>query len=68
MTQAAIHGLGFALLPEFLIQQELQEGRLVVAIEGKTRSIGKYYLVWPKSKSEYTPVVAFREWLTGQIL
>ena len=68
MTQAAIHGLGFALLPEFLIQQELQEGRLVVAIEGKTRSIGKYYLVWPKSKSEYMPVVAFREWLAGQIL
>lgn len=63
MTQAAIHGLGLALLPEFLIQKELQEKRLSIALEGATKSIGKYYLVWPKDKSDYMPVIAFRQWL-----
>ena len=65
MTQAAIHGMGFALMPEYLIQKELQEGQLKIAVDMPRMSIGNYYLVWPKNKQTYIPNVVFRKWLEG---
>lgn len=63
MSQAAAHGLGIALLPSFLIQQELTSGQLISAFGAPTRSVGDYYLVWPKKNADYPPLVKFRTWL-----
>ena len=67
MTQAAIHGLGIALLPTYLAERELAEGRLVVAFGTKLRSVGSYYLVWPKNRPGRQPLLSFRAWLAGQV-
>lgn len=62
MMQGAIHGLGLALLPMFLIGRELAEGRLVPAFGGPVRALGSYYLVWPKQRPERAPLASFRAW------
>jgi DNA-binding transcriptional LysR family regulator len=63
MAQAAVHGLGVALLPEFLIERELADGSLVSSVGGPVQSVGAYYLVWPNKLSQHSPVIRFREWL-----
>lgn len=66
ITQAALHGLGVALLPDYLVEQELATGRLVAAWGGPTHSPGAYYLVWPEDKARDAALVAFRDWLAGE--
>ncbi|WP_272004390.1 LysR family transcriptional regulator [Roseovarius sp. ZX-A-9] len=67
ITQAALHGLGVALLPDYLAEQDLATGRLVTAWGGVTPSPGAYWLVWPESKAEDTALVKFRDWISGQV-
>jgi len=62
-AQAAISGLGVALLPLFLIESELQRGELVVAIDAAIESAERYYLAWPPGKINYPPLQAFRAWI-----
>ena len=66
VIQAAIAGVGLALLPQFLIQEELASGRLVVAIDRPVTSEYAYYLVYPERKADSQRVVLFRDWLLGQ--
>ncbi|MEJ1990248.1 MAG: LysR substrate-binding domain-containing protein [Maritimibacter sp.] len=49
LTEAAVSGLGAALLPEFVASKELARGRLIPASGGYVENDGTYYLVWPKS-------------------
>lgn len=63
VIQAAVAGLGIAVLPRFLIQEELTGGRLAVLIDRPVRSRHAYHLVHPERKSDDRRVVAFRDWL-----
>ncbi|WP_343563883.1 LysR substrate-binding domain-containing protein [Kiloniella sp. b19] len=67
MTQAAIHGLGVALIASFLAKEEIEQGRLMQACEARTVSLGQYYLVWPKRHGENAGLVRFRSWLQDEI-
>lgn len=67
MTQGVVHGLGIALLPVFLIKRELDEGRLIAAYGTPIKSLGSYYLVWPKEPAPRAPLASFRRWLMGEI-
>ncbi|MDU6667805.1 MAG: LysR substrate-binding domain-containing protein, partial [Bradyrhizobium sp.] len=62
-AQAAMAGLGVALLPTFLIEEELASRKLVRAINLPMESPERYYLVWPSERAAYPPLRAFREWL-----
>ncbi len=66
ITQAALHGLGVALLPDYLVEQDLATGRLVRVWGGPTPSPGGYYLVWPEEKADNSAFRSFRDWLAGQ--
>ena len=66
-SQAAISGLGVALLPEFLIADEIFRGDLVPALDRPMRSSERYYLAWPPSRSSYAPLQAFRSWILTEI-
>lgn len=63
VAQAAAAGLGVSLLPRFLVEGELERGELAVVFERPLRSSFGYYLVTPRDRMGYAPVVAFREWL-----
>ncbi|MBO9450764.1 LysR family transcriptional regulator [Tropicibacter sp. R16_0] len=67
MIQAAVHGLGVALLPSFLVAQDVLDGRLVCAWDGPSVSLGRYYLVWPQGTTASAPLQAFRDWLQDQL-
>jgi len=67
MTQAAVHGLGLALLPVFLIEADLAAGRLIPAFGGPVPSHGSYFLVWPQDRPPRAPLLAFIDWIATQI-
>ncbi|MFQ1062497.1 LysR substrate-binding domain-containing protein [Bordetella trematum] len=66
-AQAAVAGIGVALLPRFLIARELHQGDLVCAFPDlpDMESAERYYLAWPSSRADYPPLQAFRRWLEG---
>ena len=66
VAQAAIAGLGLALLPDFLIAEELASGQLVTALDRPMQSAGAYWLVWPPERAEHPPLAAFRAWLVAE--
>lgn len=63
LAQAAIHEMGVALIPAFLIQRELREGSLVVAHGHALSSDKAYYLAIPERKIESASLRAFKDWL-----
>lgn len=66
-SQAAIGGLGVALLPTFLIQDELKRGELVPAADRPMQSAQRYYLAFPRERAAYPPLVAFRDWIVKEL-
>jgi DNA-binding transcriptional LysR family regulator len=67
MIQAAIAGMGVALLPRFLVQKELLNGELVEAAPVGLRTDSAYWLVYPESKAQLPMVIGFRDWLLKSI-
>lgn len=67
MAQAAIHGLGVALLPIFVAQSHIEKGDLVPAAHGTGQNVGDYYLVWPSERPEPPSLTSFRAWLSRQL-
>jgi DNA-binding transcriptional LysR family regulator len=67
LAEAATHGLGVGLLPRFLIERQLAEGRLVPAWPAPGRGLGSYYLVWPQGQPDRPALAAFRDWLRAEI-
>lgn len=66
VARAATTGLGVGLLPSFLIQEELMEGRLVKAVDTIYQSQDKYYLAWPEGRKNYPPLLLFRDWIIAE--
>ncbi|HBX54865.1 transcriptional regulator GcvA [Pseudomonas sp. UBA2684] len=66
LAQAAMHEMGIALIPPFLIQRELAEGRLVIALEHAYRNDKAYYLIIPERKVESVALLALRDWLVHE--
>jgi DNA-binding transcriptional LysR family regulator len=67
---AAAAGLGVALMPTLLVQDELARGTLVVACNRAQPSGRNYYLVQPETSPDRPEPVAmkhFREWLQGEV-
>lgn len=62
---AAEAGLGVALMPTLLVQEELGTGRLVVACKRPLRGQRGYYLVRPGTE-ERPSLAAFTAWLKAQ--
>jgi DNA-binding transcriptional LysR family regulator len=66
ITQAALHGLGVALMPDYLVEQDLAAGRLIALHDHPVEAQGAYYLVWPQEKSRHPSLTLFRDWLATQ--
>ncbi len=66
LAQAAMHGLGVALMPDYLVEQDLATGRLAAPCGPPSDSQGAYYLVWPSARSADPVLRLFRDWLATQ--
>lgn len=68
LIQAAVAGLGIALLPRFLIDEELRSGALVIPLPASTIYDGGYYLICRAGRSEVPKIRAFRDWIVAESL
>lgn len=66
MIQAAVSGLGLALLPGLLVENELRSGALARVTAVSLESDKAYWLVCPEEKAEQPTIKCFRDWLLGQ--
>ena len=62
-SQAAAAGMGVALVPTFLIEQELASGQLVALKEPAYKGNGAYYVVTPLQVQHAPLVAAFVTWI-----
>jgi LysR family glycine cleavage system transcriptional activator len=60
---AAVHGLGLALVPKLLVDDELTRGDLIVACNLPLASRRAYYLVHPEREDQTPATRTFLEWL-----
>lgn len=67
LAVAANHGMGMALIPQMLIEQELKEKKLVIASTKKLEGRRAYYLV--HSSHESSPLIQkFVDWMQQELL
>lgn len=67
VLQAALAGLGVALLPQFVVAEALAQGRVMEPFPQTQLRTGKgYWLCYPESRAKLPALVAFRRWLLGQ--
>ena len=66
IAEAAAAGLGAALVPRFLVEDELAHGRLAVLFPEPLRTRSAYYVVHPASKGRSALLRAFEEWLVAE--
>lgn len=64
-SQAAMQGMGIALIPPLLIEDELRAGSLMIAAEHRYVGKRSYYFIYPERKSESVALNSFRDWLDG---
>ncbi|MEZ5974611.1 MAG: LysR substrate-binding domain-containing protein [Planctomycetota bacterium] len=68
IIQAAVAGLGVALVPCFLVRDELESGLLIEPFKGtQTRSRRAYWLAWPERSSRLPALDSFQQWIRIEI-
>lgn len=67
LTAAAINGLGVALLPTYLIEEETRTGALVAVLDKPTSTENAYYVVRPEAKRTHPVADQFEDWLVSQV-
>ncbi len=63
LIQAAIAGLGVALVPRYMVQNEIDTGQLQVPLALSLPEQAAYYLVYPEENVQLPSLQAFRTWL-----
>jgi len=63
LSQAAIAGIGIALIPRCVIEDELHEGKLVIPLNVPYIAPEGYYLCYPHHKRNLPALQVFRQWL-----
>ena len=67
VIEAALQGLGFGLLPQYLIEDEITAGRLQVALDRPMSTANSYYIVTPEDKQGTAAARTFQAWLLQQV-
>ncbi|KIQ03173.1 LysR family transcriptional regulator [Agrobacterium tumefaciens] len=67
LIEAAISGLGFALLPRYLIEAELNSGLLQVVFDVPLQTENSYYIALPEGRQDNVLARAFQNWLLEQV-
>lgn len=67
IIEAAVAGMGYALLPRYLIEKELKSGELQVVLDLPMETENCYYTVLPEVRTPSPTSRHFILWLTRQI-
>ncbi|MFC3676134.1 LysR substrate-binding domain-containing protein [Ferrovibrio xuzhouensis] len=63
VVQAAVVGMGAAIVPRFLVERELENGDLVIPFPQSLGSNQAYCLFYPEARRNDPALRAFRDWL-----
>lgn len=63
LAAATIAGLGAAVMPRFLIEDELASGRLIAVSGAAIVNRGSYWLMRPKGRAESRALSGFADWI-----
>ncbi|MDG0027265.1 LysR family transcriptional regulator [Trinickia sp. Y13] len=66
LAEAAKQGMGIALMPRLLVEDELKRGALVQVSSHEHLSSRSYYLIFPEEKAENAALGRFRDWIAAQ--
>jgi DNA-binding transcriptional LysR family regulator len=66
VIQAAVNGIGFALIPDFLVRNEILRGDLVVPVQGRMKCEEAYYFAWPNKRRGDQRIATFSKWIKEQ--
>ena len=67
LHKAAAEGTGVAMGRLILAQPLLANGSLVLLTRERMPAEYGHYLVYPPRNADHPPLVAFREWLLGEV-
>lgn len=67
VIQAAVAGLGIALMPKFLVEMEIALGQLHVPFPLTVKSPQSYYLTYPEKNASKPSVIKFRDWILAEL-
>ncbi|MEO6354915.1 MAG: transcriptional regulator GcvA [Oxalobacteraceae bacterium] len=67
VIQAAVAGLGVALMPKFLVETEISQQQLSVPFPFAVKSPQSYYLAYPEKNAGKPAVIKFRDWILGEL-
>lgn len=67
IIEAAISGMGIALLPKYLIEGELASGKLTVLFDVPLQTEKSYFIARPEGRHDNQLVKAFQNWLLDQV-
>jgi len=67
LIEATISGLGFALLPKYLIEAELVSGQLAVVLDVPLATDKSYHIALPEGRQDNVLAQAFQTWLLEQV-
>lgn len=67
VIEAALHGMGVALLPHYLIEDELLSGQLNIVFDRPMSTENSYYVVLPEARQDNPIARAFQHWMIGQV-
>lgn len=65
VMEAAKAGMGVGLVPRFLVQEELDDGRLVVPVQASLKVSEAYFFSYPVASERSEALLAFEAWLKG---
>jgi LysR family glycine cleavage system transcriptional activator len=66
VAQAAVAGLGIALLPHYLVEDDIAAKRLEIVAGEFVDMTTSYYLILPETRASASAVQAFAKWLTAE--
>ncbi|PUE50561.1 hypothetical protein B9Z47_02050 [Limnohabitans sp. 2KL-1] len=66
LAEAAVSGLGYALVPEFLVAPELESCRLIKALPQSYEFDRRHYMLHPQGAERDKKVMLFKRWLLAQ--
>lgn len=67
LIQCVTAGIGVGLVPRVLIVDELKQGSLVIPFHAENHSRRSFCLSYPAHNTSLPQLVAFKEWLLGEI-
>lgn len=67
VAEAVKAGLGLAILPRFMIEDDVRRGELAIPFDLPLRSSFAYYLLHPPHKAGFKPFLLMRQWLQQEL-